>query len=68
MELAKIVTVVSTSHQSFDDAVQQGVASAAKTIRGISGVKVTDWTAKVEKDKIVSYKVTLDIAFAVEGK
>ena len=68
MELAKIVSVVSTSHKSFDDAVQQGVSNAAKTLRGISGVKVTDWTAKVENDKLTSYKVTMDVAFAVEEK
>ncbi|KAA5543204.1 dodecin domain-containing protein [Roseiconus nitratireducens] len=68
MELAKVVQIVSTSHESFDDAVNLGVANAAKTIRGISGVKVTDWTAKVKGDKIISYKVTMDIAFAVESK
>ena len=68
MELAKVVQIVSTSHESFDDAVKLGVANAAKTIRGISGVKVTDWTAKVQGDKITCYKVTMDIAFAVESK
>lgn len=66
MELAKVLHVVSSSSKSFDDAVQQGVARAAKTLRGISGVKVSDWTAKVENDKITSYKVTMDVAFGVE--
>lgn len=66
MEIAKVVHIVSTSKKSFDDAVQQGVANAAKTLRGISGIKGTDWTAKVEKDKLTSYKVTMDVAFAVE--
>lgn len=66
VELAKIVHVVSTSPKSFDDAVQQGVANAVKTLRGVSGVKITDWTAKVENDKITTYKVTMDIAFGVE--
>ncbi|MEZ6097806.1 MAG: dodecin family protein [Pirellulaceae bacterium] len=66
MELAKIVSVVSTSRKSFDDAVQQGVTNAAKTLRGISGIKVTDWTAKIENDKLTNYKVTMDVAFAIE--
>ena len=66
MEIAKVVHIVSTSRKGFDDAVQQGVTNAAKTIRGISGVKVTDWTATVEKNKITKYKVTMDVAFAVE--
>ena len=66
MDIAKVVHIVSTSDKSFDDAVEQGVAKAAKTIRGISGVKVTDWTATVKKDKITKYKVTMDVAFGVE--
>lgn len=68
MQLAKILHVVSTSETSFDDAVQQGVASAAKSVHGITGVKVTDWTAKVTDNKITSYKVTMDVAFAVDDK
>jgi dodecin len=66
MEIAKVVHVVSSSKKSFDDAIQQGVTKASRTLRGISGVKVTDWTAKVENNKLTSYKVTMDIAFAVE--
>lgn len=66
MSLAKIVQVVASSEKSFDDAIEQGVAKAAQTIRGITGVKVADWTGKVENGKIVSYRVTIDIAFGVE--
>lgn len=66
MSIAKVVHVVSTSEKGFEDAIERGVAGAAKTIRGISGVKVTDWTAKVTNDKVTAYKVTLDIAFGVE--
>ena len=66
MDIAKVVHVVSSSKKSFDDAIQQGVTKASRTLRGISGVKVTDWTAKVENNKLTSYKVTMDIAFAVE--
>lgn len=66
MEIAKVVHIVSSSNKGFDDAIQQGVAKASQTLRGISGIKVTDWTAKVENNKLTSYKVTMDIAFAVE--
>lgn len=66
MDIAKVIHVVASSHTSFEDAVQQGVTEAAKTLRGISGVKITDWTASVEDNKITSYKVTMDVAFRVE--
>lgn len=66
MNIAKVVTVVSTSKKGFEDAVHDGVKNAGKTLRGITGVKITDWTAKVENEKITDYKVTMDIAFGVE--
>ncbi|REK09064.1 MAG: dodecin domain-containing protein [Planctomycetota bacterium] len=64
--VAKVVQIVSNSDKSFDDAISKGVASAARTLRGISGVKVTDWTASVANDKVSDYKVTMDVAFAIE--
>jgi len=66
MEIAKVIEIVSSSNQSFDDAVTQGVAKAAKSVHGISGIKVTDWTAKVEDNAITQYKVTMDVAFRVD--
>jgi len=66
MDVAKVVQIVSSSEKSFEDAVQQGVTEAAKTVRGISGVNVNNWTANVENDKITTYKVTMDVAFRIE--
>jgi dodecin len=66
MSVAKVVHIVASSERSFEDAVQKGLASAAQSLRGIHGLKITDWTASVEDNKIVSYKVTMDIAFGVE--
>lgn len=66
MNIAKVIHVVCSSEKSFDDAVQCGVRDAAKTLRGITGVKITDMTAKVENDKVTQYKVTMDVAFHIE--
>ena len=64
--VAKVIELVSSSEESFDDAVRQGLAEATRTIRGISGIEVTNWTADVENNQISRYKVTLHIAFRVE--
>jgi flavin-binding protein dodecin len=66
MSLAKVIEVVSSSEKSFEDAIQQGVADAAQTLRGITGVDVRSWTADVENNKVTQYKVTLHVAFKVE--
>ncbi len=66
MSVAKVIEIVANSEQSFEDAVRQGVSEAARTIRGISGVEVVNWTADVENNQITRFKVTLHIAFTIE--
>ena len=66
MPIAKIIEVVASSKTSWEDAVRAGLEEAGRTVRGIRGVDVQDWTAKVENNKIVEYKANLKIAFGVE--
>lgn len=66
MSVAKVIEIVSSSEKSFDDAVQQGLTEAAKSLRGISGFEIRNWTADVENNQVVRYKVTLHLAFKVE--
>ena len=39
---------------------------AYKTVRNIVGIEIVGWTAKVEKNKIVSYKANVKMAFIAE--
>lgn len=64
--VAKVIEVIGTSEVSWEDAAAQAVKAAARTLHGITGVEVTNMTAKVEDGKIVSYKTTVKIAFAVD--
>ncbi|HEY3172835.1 MAG TPA: dodecin family protein [Thermoanaerobaculia bacterium] len=66
MSVAKIIELVASSNKSWDDAVRAAVAEAAKTVRGIRGVDVEDWTARVQDGRIVEYKANVKIAFGVE--
>ncbi|MDV2997940.1 MAG: hypothetical protein N4J56_007645 [Chroococcidiopsis sp. SAG 2025] len=66
MSIAKVIEIVASSEKSFDDAVQQGLAESARSLRGISAIEVTNWTADVENNQIVRYKVTMHVAFQVE--
>lgn len=66
MSIAKVIEIVANSSKSFDDAVQQGLAEAARSLRGISGFEIVNWTADVENNQIARYKVTMHIAFQVE--
>ena len=66
MSIAKVIEIVANSSKSFDDAVQQGLAEAAHSLRGISGFEIVNWTADVENNQIARYKVTMHVAFQVE--
>jgi flavin-binding protein dodecin len=64
-QVAKVIELVGVSEQGWEEAAQVAVNTAAKTLHGITGVEVTGMTAKVEGGKIVTYKTTVKIAFAV---
>jgi flavin-binding protein dodecin len=68
MSTAKVIQIIASSPNSFDDAVRQGVAQAAKSLHGLSGVEVVKWTADVKNDQPTSYKVTLNVAFELDEK
>jgi flavin-binding protein dodecin len=65
--VARVTEIIAGSPKSFDDAVTVGFRRAAKTLRGITGIKVKDMRAKVEDGKIVEYRVTLDVLFILES-
>jgi flavin-binding protein dodecin len=65
-EVAKVVTIIGSSPESFAKAADAAVREAAKTLRGISGAHVESMSAIVENDRISEYRTTVHIAFAVE--
>jgi dodecin len=66
MAVARVSEVVSSSKKSWQDATDEALKRASKTLRGITGIEVVRQQAKVEKGKIVEYRVTLKIIFILE--
>ncbi len=66
--VAKVIEIVGSSTQSWDDAAKIALNEASKTIHGITGIELTDMTAKVDPTtgKISEYHSTVRIAFGVE--
>jgi dodecin len=62
----KIVELVGRSHNGWQEAVENTVAEAVKTVRNIREVAVKRLTAEVENDKIVEYRAVVKITFMVE--
>lgn len=66
MAVARITEVISSSKKSWQDAVEQGMKRATKTLRGITGMEIVRQQAKVENNKIAEYRVTMQIIFILE--
>lgn len=66
MAVVKIMELVSSSPNSWQDAVDSGIKRAVQTVRNVSGVDVLTWKVEVENDKITEYRVSMKVAFAVE--
>lgn len=67
MTAVKIIKVLGTSSESWQDAAREAVSEASETVNDISGVEVEDHTAVVEDGTITEYKATVEVAFPVKG-
>lgn len=65
-DVAKVITLIGSSPESFAKAADAAVQEAAKTLRGITGAQVVSMSAEVENDRISEYRTTVNIAFGLE--
>jgi dodecin len=66
MAVARVTKITAASPRGWQDAVQEGLKRAAKTVRGITGLHVVEQKAHVEKGKITEYRVTMELTFILE--
>jgi dodecin len=66
MSVASISEISATSQKSFEDAIQQGIARATKTLRNVRSAWVKEQEVQIENDRIATYKVVLKVTFILE--
>ncbi len=66
MPILKVIEILATSKNSWEDAAANAVKEASKTVRGIRSCNVQNQSAVVEKGKIVEYRINCKISFAIE--
>lgn len=64
--ILKVIEVLAESEKGWEDAAAQAVQKAAKTLNNIRSIYIENFEAKVEKNKIVSYRVNAKISFVLE--
>ena len=66
MSVAKVTELSVTSTKSFEDAIQQGVERATKTLRNIKSAWVKEMRVSVEDNKVSEYQVNLQVTFVLD--
>lgn len=59
----KVIELVGTSPNSFEDAARNAVETAAKSLQDIRIAEVAEFDMKVEDGKVVSYRAKVKISF-----
>jgi dodecin len=64
--VARVTEISSKSEKSFEDAIRQGVARAAKTLRGVTSAWVKEQRLDIQNGEIRGYQVNLLVTFVLE--
>jgi len=61
--VARVTEITSSSKKSFQDAIEKGIARAAKTLKNVEGAWIQDQKIVVEDGKISAYRVNMKVTF-----
>jgi flavin-binding protein dodecin len=66
MSVARIVEISATSSESFEAAIQEGIARATETLRQVKSAWVKEQRVDVTDGEITAYQVNLLVTFVLE--
>jgi flavin-binding protein dodecin len=66
MSVAKVTEISATSAKSFEDAIQQGLNRAGKTLRHVRSAWIKEQQVRCEEGKITEYQVNMMVTFIID--
>ena len=66
MSVAKVSEISATSTKSFEDAIQQGITRAGKTLRNIKSAWIKEHQVRCEGGRITEYQVNMMVTFVLD--
>jgi flavin-binding protein dodecin len=66
MSVAKVSEISATSSKSFEDAIQQGLSRASKTLRHVRSAWIKEQTVRCEEGRITEYQVNMMVTFVLD--
>jgi len=65
-KIVKVIELMSESPTSWEEATQNAVSEASKTLRNIRSVYIKEFTAAVEDGKVTSYRINGKVTFEMQ--
>ena len=66
MSVARVTEITAESTKSFEDAVQEGIKRANKTLDNIRGAWIQEQTVTVKDGKVTDYRVNMKVTFVLK--
>jgi dodecin len=66
MSVAKVSEISSTSTKSFEDAINQGLARANKTLRNLRSAWIKEQQVRLNEGRIIEYQVNMLVTFVID--
>ena len=68
MSVAKVIEVSASSTSSFEDAISQGINRACESVDNVRGAWIKEQQVSVEKGRITTYRVNMQVTFVLDDK
>ena len=66
MSIAKVSEISATSSKGFQDAIEQGLARAHKTLRNVRSAWIKEQQVRVKDGAISEYQVNMMVTFVID--
>jgi flavin-binding protein dodecin len=66
-DVLKVIEVLAESDKSWEEAANAAISRAARTVTGIKSIYIKELEAKVENQKIVSWRINAKISFLINS-
>jgi len=66
MSVAKVTEISATSAKSFEDAIQNGLTRAAKTLRNVRGAWIKEQHVGCGEGRVTEYRVNMMVTFVLD--
>ena len=68
MSVYKVIEIIGTSRQSWEDAAASAVAKARESLRDLRVAEVTEQDLDVGENGALTYRTKLSVSFKYEGE